>query len=230
MVGGGAKAKRGGTAASDTREVGGDVSPCAGSRVKEKVGVGIEVQCQKGDGTRRLLQREGTAERPLSHVGQLWGPDSWAGSAGPSSLKNQAVGPSLNPMEDQLGLRQGSNLGRATVDGLGHPQKGKAILNQAHVVDNGPLLKIFSSGLTDKYRNTLMEHEFINYRVEELGEGIVAPPCRTREDLWRKKCKVRSRCKFGGVEVQGSSSSNSFCFGRSPEKEVMTIRVAKGGM
>ncbi|RVW95073.1 putative ribonuclease H protein [Vitis vinifera] len=51
-------------------------------------------------------EREGTAERVFSHVGQLRGPDSWAGSAGPSSLKNQAAGPSLSPMGDQLGLRQ----------------------------------------------------------------------------------------------------------------------------
>ena len=146
-------------------EVSGDVTPRAGLRVKEKVGVGIEVQRQVGDGTCRLMQREGTAERVSSHVGQLRGTDSWAGSTGPSSLMDQAVGPSLNPMGDQLGLRQASKLGRAVVDGLGHLQKGKSILNQAHLVDNGPLLKTFSPGLTVKNRNAFMEHEFINYRV-----------------------------------------------------------------
>ena len=36
-------------------EVSGDVTPRAGSRVKEKVGVGIEMQRQMGDGTCRLL-------------------------------------------------------------------------------------------------------------------------------------------------------------------------------
>ncbi|RVW41517.1 Transposon TX1 uncharacterized 149 kDa protein [Vitis vinifera] len=77
-------------------------------------------------------EREGTAERVFSHVGQLRGPDSWAGSVGPSSLKNQAAGPSLSPMGDQFGLRQDPNLGRATVDGLGQLQKGKSSLNQAH--------------------------------------------------------------------------------------------------
>ena len=79
-------------------------------------------------------------------------------------------------MGDQLGLRQVSNLGRATVDGLGHLQKGKSILNQAHVVDNGPLLKIFSPGLIDKNRNAFMEHEFINYRVEEIGRRQQSVP------------------------------------------------------
>ena len=102
-------------------------------------------------------------------MGQLRGPDSWAWSAGPSSLKNQAAGPSLSPMGDQFGLRQDPNLGRATVDGLGQLQKGKSSLNQAHVVDNGPLLKIFSPGLTDKNRTAFTENEFINYRVEEIG-------------------------------------------------------------
>ena len=146
-------------------EVSGDVTPRARLRVKEKVGVGIEVQRQVGDGTCRLMQREGTTERVSSHVGQLRGTDSWAGFAGPSSLMDQAVGPSLNPMGDQLGLRQASKLGWAVVDGLGHLQKGKSILNQAHLVDNGPLLKTFSPGLTVKNRNAFMEHEFINYRV-----------------------------------------------------------------
>eukprot|EP00261_Vitis_vinifera_P017602 XP_010647349.1 PREDICTED: uncharacterized protein LOC104878512 [Vitis vinifera] len=202
-------------------EVSGDVTPRVGSRVKEKVGVGIEVQRQMGDGTCRLLQREGTTERVFSHVGQLWGPDSWVGSAGPSRLKNQAVGPSLNPMGDQLGLRQVSNFGRATVDGLGHLQKGKSSLNQAHVVDNGPLLKIFSPGLTDKNRNVFMEHEFINYRVEEIGrrQQSVPPSQDTDRMLEEEVARYGLDVNLGGLRVQGASSSNSFCFGRSPEKE-----------
>ncbi|RVW88275.1 Transposon TX1 uncharacterized 149 kDa protein [Vitis vinifera] len=124
-------------------------------------------------------------------------------------------------MGDQLGLRQVSNLGRATVDGLGHLQKGKSILNQAHVVDNGPLLKIFSPGLTDKNRNAFMEHEFINYRVEEIGrrQQSVPPSQDTEKMLEEEAARYGLDVNLGGLRVQGASSSNSFCFGRSPEKE-----------
>uniref|UniRef100_F6I3D2 DUF4283 domain-containing protein n=1 Tax=Vitis vinifera TaxID=29760 RepID=F6I3D2_VITVI len=202
-------------------EVSGDATPRAGSRVKEKVGVGIEMQRQMGDGTCRLLQREGTAERVFSHVGQLRGPDSWAGSAGPSSLKNQAAGPSLSPMGDQLGLRQDPNLGRATVDGLGQLQKGKSSLNQAHDVDNGPLLKIFSPGLTDKNRNVFTENVFIDYRVEEIGrrQQSVPPSQDTERMLEEEAARYGIDVNLGGFRVQGASSSNSLYFGRSPEKE-----------
>ncbi|RVW52585.1 hypothetical protein CK203_068808 [Vitis vinifera] len=155
--------------------------------------VGVGAGAKAGRGEETLPERSATrGERVFSHVGQLRGPDSWAGSVGPSSLKIQAAGPSLSPMGDQFGLRQDPNLGRATVDGLGQLQKGKSSLNQAHEVDNGPLLKIFSPGLTDKNRNAFTENEFINYRVEEIGRR---------------------------QQVQGASSSNSFYFGRSPEKE-----------
>ena len=154
-------------------------------------------------------------------MGQLRGPDSWAGSVGPSSLKIQAAGPSLSPMGDQFGLRQDPNLGRATVDGLGQLQKGKSSLNQAHEVDNGPLLKIFSPGLTDKNRNAFTENEFINYRVEEIGrrQQSVPPSQDTERMLEEEAARYGIDVNLGGLRVQGASSSNSFYFGRSPEKE-----------
>ena len=154
-------------------------------------------------------------------MGQLRGPDSWAGSVGPSSVKNWAVGPSLNPMGDQLGLKQVTSLGRDVGDGLGHLQKGKTILNQAHLVDNGPLLKSFSPGLTDKNRNNFMEHEFINYRVEEMGRRQqMVPTCQGAERMLEEEAaRYGLDVNLGGLRGQGASSSNFFCFGRSPEKE-----------
>ena len=154
-------------------------------------------------------------------MGQLRGPYSWAGSVGPSSVKNWAVGPSLNPMGDQLGLKQVTSLGRDVGDGLGHLQKGKTILNQAHLVDNGPLLKSFSPGLTDKNRNNFMEHEFINYRVEEMGRRQqMVPTCQGAERMLEEEAaRYGLDVNLGGLRMQGASSSNFFCFGRSPEKE-----------
>ncbi|RVW14367.1 hypothetical protein CK203_097453 [Vitis vinifera] len=140
-------------------EVSGDVTPRAGSRVKEKVGVGIENAAS--DGRRDVPS---VAERGYSRTGLF--------ACGP------AAGARL------LGLRQVSNLGRATVDGPGQLQKGKSSLNQAHVVDNGPLLKIFSPGLTDKNRNAFTENEFINYKVEEIGRRQQSvPPSQDTERM-----------------------------------------------
>ncbi|RVW61926.1 hypothetical protein CK203_064911 [Vitis vinifera] len=174
-------------------EVRGDVTPRAGSRVKEKVGVGIEVQRQSRDGMCRQMQGEGIAERVFSHEGQLRGPDSWAGSAGPSSLKDWAVGPSLNPMGDQLGLRQVTSLGRAS----------------------------FSPSLTDKNRNNFMEHEFINYRVEEMGRRQqMVPTCQGAERMLEEEAaRYGLDVNLGGLRGQGLLPLIFFCFGRSPEKE-----------
>ncbi|RVW43482.1 hypothetical protein CK203_095332 [Vitis vinifera] len=185
------------------------------------------------DGRRDVpsVAERGYSRTGLSHVGQLRGPDSWAGLAGPSSLKNQAAGPSLSPMGDQLGLRQDPNLGRATVDGLGQLQKGKSSLNQAHEVDNRPLLKIFSPGLTDRNRNAFTENEFINYRVEEIGrrQQSVPPPQDTERMLEEEAARYGIDVNLGGFRVQGASSSNSLYFGRfSGKRRVTTILGCKG--
>ncbi|RVW37146.1 hypothetical protein CK203_111974 [Vitis vinifera] len=156
-------------------EVSGDEAPRAGSRVEEMVGARFEAQRQSEDGTGRLTQDEGSAAMDLlSQVGLLRGLDSLVGSAGPGQMLDWAVGPSLksgfeNPKGDQIGPRQIRSLGWAADVGLGHLQKGKATLTQAHLLDNGPLLKTYSSGLNGNNKDAIMEHEFIRCREEEMG-------------------------------------------------------------
>ena len=67
-----------------------------------------------------------------SQVGLLRGPGSYAGSAGPSRGKDWAFGLSLTSgYEAPEGVQIGhlKSLGRAVDAGLGHIQKGKAILS-----------------------------------------------------------------------------------------------------
>ena len=208
-------------------EVSGDEAPRAGSRVEEMVGAGFEVQRQSKDGTGRLTQDEGSVEMDfLSQVGLLRGPNSLAGSAGSGRMMDWAFGPSLKSgyetlKGDQIGPRQIRSLGRAADVGLGHLQKGKTTLTQAHLLDNGPLLKTYSSGLNGNNKDAIMENEFIRCREEEMGrrQQTAITYQGTERMLEEEAARYGLDVNLGGLRAQGASSSNFFCFGRSPERE-----------
>ena len=137
-----------------------------------------------------------------------------------------AYGPSLPSVSevskgDQIGPRQSSRLGRAAGYGLGHIHKGKAILAQPHLLDNGLLLKALPSCSNGNIKDGNLEREFVRCREEEMGRRQQPDPNHPRAERMLEEEAVRygSEVNLGGIRAQGSSSSNLFCFGRTPERE-----------
>ena len=157
------------------RKVGGDKDTRAGSRVEQLVYAGSEAQRQSEDGTGRLSQDVGSAvKRSQAQVGLLQGSDSKTGPLVPGREMFWAYGPSLPPVSeapkgDQIGPWQSSRLGRVAGYGLGHIHKGKAILAQPHLLDNGLLLKALPSCSNGHIKDSNLEREFVRCREEEMG-------------------------------------------------------------
>ena len=88
-------------------------------------------------------------------------------------------------------------------------------------MDNGPLLKTFSPGLNGNNKITIMEHEFIRCREEEMGrrQQTTLTYQGAERMLEEEAARYDLDVNLGGLRAQGASSSNSFCFGRSPERE-----------
>ena len=206
-------------------EVSGDEAPRAGLRVEEMACAGIEAQRQLEDGTGRLTQDVGSAAMGSQlQVGLLRGPSSYAGSAGPSREKDWAFGLSLTSgYEAPEGVQIGhlKSLGWAADAGLGHIQKGKAILSQAHLLDNGLLLKTYSSSPNGNNKDVNMDSVFIRCREEEMErrQQTNLKYHRAERMLEEEAARYGLDVNLGGLRAQRSSSSNFFCFGRSPERE-----------
>ena len=90
-----------------------------------------------------------------------------------------------------------------------------------HLMNNGPLLKTFSPGLNGNNKITIMEHEFIRCREEEMGrrQQTTLTYQGAERMLEEEAARYELDVNLGGLKAQGASSSNSFCFGRSPERE-----------
>ena len=208
-----------------TREVGGDEATRAGLRVEQLVGVGTEAQSQSEDGTDRLSQDMGpTVRKAQTQVGSLQGSGLKSGPLASGML--WAYGPKLPsaceaPKGDQFGPWQSSRLGRVAGYGMGHSHKGKAILAQPHLLDNGLLLKALSSCSNGQFKVGDMEREFTRCREEEMGRRQQPDPNNPRAErmLEEEAARYDSEVNMGGTRAQGSSSSNLFCFGRTPERE-----------
>ena len=207
------------------REVGGDEDTRASSRVEQLVGAGTEAQRQSEDGTGRLSQDVGSAvKRAQAQLGLLQG--SGSKSRPLASGMCWAYGPKLPtvceaPKGDQIGPGQSSSLGRAAGYGMGHSHKGKYILAQPHILDNGLLLKALPSCSNGQIKDGNLEREFTKCREEEMGRrqqpNLNNP--RAKRMLEEEAARYDSEVNMGGARAQGSSSSNLFCFGRTPERE-----------
>ena len=209
------------------REVGGDEDTRAGARVEQLVYAGTKAQSQSEDGTGRLSQEMGSVvKRSQAQVGLLQGSGSKSGPLVPGREMLWAYGPNMPsvceaPKGDQSGPRQSSRLGRATGYGMGHIHKGKATLAQTHFLDNGLLLKVLPSCSNGQIKDDNMEREFARCREEEMVRRQQPDPNNPRAVRMLEEEAVRygSEVNMGGIRAQGSSSSNLFCFGRTPERE-----------
>ena len=88
-------------------------------------------------------------------------------------------------------------------------------------MDNGPLLKTYSSGPNGNNKDDNMESEFVRCREEEMGRRQQTDLKHQRAErmLEEEVARYGLDVNLGGFRAQGSSSSNFFCFGRSPERE-----------
>ncbi|KAL6338045.1 hypothetical protein AAG906_010611 [Vitis piasezkii] len=189
-------------------EVRGDEDTRAGARVEEMVCAGFEAQCQSEDGTGRLTQDVGSAA--MGSQAQL----NWAYGLSVPSGSEASKG-------DQIGPWQPRSSGRAASSGLGHLHKGKAISAQAHLMDSGLLLKTYPSGSNGHIKNDNLEREFVRCREEEMGrrQQLDLNHPRAERMLEEEAARYGLDADLGGFRAQGSSSSNLFCFGRTPERE-----------
>ncbi|KAL6350296.1 hypothetical protein AAG906_004244 [Vitis piasezkii] len=109
-----------------------------------------------------------------AQVGLLQGSGSKTGPAVPGLVLNWVDGLSL-PLESEaskgvlLGPPQPRSSGRAAGSGLDSFHKGKAIPSQAHLFDNGLLLKACPHASTDHCKVGNLEIEFVRFREEEIG-------------------------------------------------------------
>ncbi|KAL6326931.1 hypothetical protein AAG906_012538 [Vitis piasezkii] len=148
------------------------------------------------------------------------------GPMGPGRELNCAHGPSLPSGSeaskgDQFGPRQPRSSGRAAGFGLGHLHKGKAISDQAHPTDCGLILKAYPSGSNGHIKDDNLEREFVRCREEEMGrrQQLDFNHPRAERMLEEEAARYGLDVNLGGFRAQGSSSSNLFCFGRTPERE-----------
>ena len=104
---------------------------------------------------------------------------------------------------------------------MGHSHKGKAILAQPHLLNNGLLLKALPSCSNGQIKDGNLEREFTRCREEEMGRRQQPNPNnpRAKRILEEEATRYDSEVNIGGVRAQGSSSSNLFCFGRTLERE-----------
>lgn len=212
---------------SPRREEGGDEYSRAGPRVEETTRAGVEVLRQSEDVTGCLLQEVGSAVMGSQpQVGFQLGSGSKNGPLAPGRETKRAYGPSTSSVSDilkggQIGPRQASGSGRASDYGLGHNLKGKATLAQKPLLDNGLILKIPISGSNGHIKVGNLESDFVRCREEEMGRRQQPDP----NQQWAEKMLEEEAARYdlevnlGGIRAQGSSSSNLFCFGRTPERE-----------
>ena len=172
-----------------------------------------------------------------AQVGLLQGLDSKTGPTVPGRELNWANGPSL-PLECEaskgvlLGPLQPRSSGRVAGSGLGYLHKGKAIPSQAHLMDSGLLLKACPSASNGHNKDDNLEIEFVRFREEEIGRRQQPDLNHPRADrmLEEEAARYGLALNLGGFRAQGSSSSNFFCFGRTPEREFYDhSRVRKEG-
>ena len=88
-------------------------------------------------------------------------------------------------------------------------------------MDSGLLLKTYPSGSNGHIKNDNLEREFVRCKEEEMGrrQQLDLNHPRAERMLEEEAKRYGLDANLGGFRAQGSSSSNLFCFGRTPERE-----------